>query len=233
MTRIASLAWDEIERRLAEGRSAILPIGAAAKEHGLHLPMNTDEIQALWLADKLAEKTGALIWPAVTYGFYPAFTDFPGSITLSRETFIAMIRDIVTGIKQHGAHRIFILDTGISTIAPVSEAIAGQEDVTHLRIHEGPAYRAAADSLREQTFGSHADELETSRMLAIAPEQVNMSRAAATPKGPIEGPLTRTNAPSGSYGDPTLATKAKGEKLIAAMLEDLLAAMKDYINRTA
>jgi creatinine amidohydrolase len=233
MTRIAGLTWDKIEARLKAGAPAILPIGAAAKEHGLHLPMNTDEIQSLWLADRLAEKTGALIWPTVTYGFYPAFIDFPGSISLAHETFIAMIRDIVTGIKRHGVHYVFILDTGISTIAPVSEAIAGQEDVTHLRIHEGPAYKAAADVLREQAFGSHADELETSRMLAIAPEHVNMPRAAATPKGPIQGPLTRTNAPSGSYGDPTLASRDKGEKLVAAMLDDLLAAMKDYINRTA
>lgn len=231
--RIAELTWDEVERLLAEGRPAILPIGAAAKEHGLHLPMNTDAIQAEWLADRLAEQTGALIWPAVTYGFYPAFTDFPGSISLSRETFIAMVRDIVSDIKHHGARHVFALDTGISTIAPVNEAISGLTDVTHLRIHEGPAYKSAVASLRGQTFGSHADELETSRMLVIAPEQVNMNRAAATPKGPIHGPLTRVNAPSGSYGDPTLATREKGEKLIAAMLEDLLAAMKDYINRTA
>jgi creatinine amidohydrolase len=226
MTRIASLTWDEIERLASEGHSAILPIGAGAKEHGLHLPMNTDEIQALWLADKLAENTGALIWPAVTYGFYPAFTDFPGSISIARETFIAMIREIVTGIKQHGAHHIFSLDTGISTIPPVSEAIAGIANVTHLRIHEGPAYKSVADSLREQAFGSHADELETSRMLAIAPEHVNMTRATATPHGPIQGSLSRINAPSGSYGDPTLASREKGEKLIAAMLEDLLATMK-------
>jgi creatinine amidohydrolase len=233
MTHIANLAWDAIEDRLKAGVPAILPIGAAAKEHGLHLPMNTDEIQALWLADKLAERTGALIWPAVPYGFYPAFTDFPGSITLSRETFVATIRDIVTGIKRHGARQVFILDTGISTIAPVSEAIAGLDSITHLRIHEGPAYKAASDALREQAFGSHADELETSRMLVIAPETVTMSRAAASPRGPIEGRLTRINAPSGSYGDPTLASREKGEKLIAAMLDDLLAAMTDYINRTA
>ncbi|NJM30117.1 MAG: creatininase family protein [Rhizobiales bacterium] len=105
MTRIANLSWDRIEPLLAAGAPAILPIGAGAKEHGLHLPMNADEVQALWLAGKLAEKTGALIWPAVTYGFYPAFTDFPGSISLSRATFVTLIREIVTGIKQHGARR--------------------------------------------------------------------------------------------------------------------------------
>jgi creatinine amidohydrolase len=207
MPRIASLAWDEIEKLLFKGRPAILPIGAAAKEHGLHLPMNTDEIQALWLADRLEEKTGALIWPAVTYGYYPAFVDFPGSISLARETFTAMIRDIVAGIKRHGARHIFVLDTGISTKDPVSEALAGHENATHLRICEGPAYKAVVASLCEQTFGSHADELETSRMLAIAQAQVNMTRAAATPSGPFEGPLTRANAPSGSYGNPALASR--------------------------
>ena len=66
-------------------------------------------------------------------------------------------------------------------------------------------------------------------MLALAPDQVDMSRAEASPevKDEVTGRLTPSDASSpnysrsGSYGDPTLATRAKGEVLLAAMLEDL------------
>jgi creatinine amidohydrolase len=226
MTMITRLSWDEAESRLETCPATILPIGAAAKEHGLHLPLDTDEIQAVWLARRLAEATGALVWPPVTYGHYPAFTDFPGSTSLSRGTFIALLRDIIGSIRRHSAKPLFILDTGISTIAPTAEAIAGMPAVIHLQVHDGPRYRATARSLGQQKFGSHADELETSRMLVIAPVRVRMDRARATPQGPIEGPLTRTRAPSGSYGDPTLASAEKGKALLDAMLDDLLGIME-------
>jgi creatinine amidohydrolase len=226
MTLVAKLPWNEIESRLTAGADAILPIGAGAKEHGLHLPMNTDEIQAMWLSERVAAETGALVWPAVNYGFYPAFRDYPGSISLSRQTFVALVREICGDILRWGPRKLYVLDTGISTLQPVDEAIAGTEGSIHLRIHDGPRYRAAAESLRQQAFGSHADELETSRMLAIAPDAVRMARAQATPGGAFEGPLTRALAPSGSYGDPTLANAEKGARLIDAMLADLREAMR-------
>jgi creatinine amidohydrolase len=221
---IADLSWAEVERKLSAGTaSAILPIGAAAKEHGLHLPMNADLIQAEWLASRLAEGHEVLIWPAVTYGFYPAFRDFPGSVTLSRETFMAAVGEIVSELARWKPRNIFILNTGISTIEPIDAMIKWQAwsiPVIHMKIHDGPRYREVAKLVARQRFGSHADELETSRMLAIVAGKVDMSRAAATPAGPIEGALTRGSAPSGSYGDPTLASAEKGRKLLDAMLAD-------------
>src|SRR5260370_12228835 len=73
---IERLTWDEVARRIADGAAAILPIGAAAKQHGFHLPINTDRIQAEWLAGKVAEKIDGLIWPTLTYGHYPAFFEY-------------------------------------------------------------------------------------------------------------------------------------------------------------
>ena len=83
---IEQLTWDEVARRLENGAPAILPIGAAAKEHGFHLPMNTDRIQAEWLAARLADRVDALIWPTVVYGYYPAFTDYAGSSACRRRS---------------------------------------------------------------------------------------------------------------------------------------------------
>jgi creatinine amidohydrolase len=244
---VARLAWDEVARRIAEGAAAILPIGAGAKEHGLHMPMGSDLIQAERLAERLARSLAgrgrdALVWPTLSYGYYPAFVAYPGSVTLSRATFAAVVGEIVSGLEQQGARRVIVLDTGISTIPPVAEALAGLAAARHLRIHAGPRYTDAASRLRQQRFGSHADELETSRMLVLAPEVVDMSRAEASPVppgGPQPGPLTPSDpaspnySPSGSFGDPTLATKAKGEALLAAMLEDLIDASLAHLGRDA
>ena len=60
---IEHMLWDEVARRIHDGAVAILPIGAAAKQHGFHLPLNTDRIQAEWLAARLAGRIDALIWP--------------------------------------------------------------------------------------------------------------------------------------------------------------------------
>jgi creatinine amidohydrolase len=228
---IERLTWDEVARRIAGGAAAILPIGAAAKQHGFHLPLNTDRMQAEWLSARLAERFDALIWPTLSYGYYPAFTEYAGSSSLSALTFEAMVHEISSGILDSGCKALFVLNSGISTLAPVERAMA-RLDITkamHLRIYEGPRYLRAAEALTQQGHGSHADELETSLMLALAPQLVDMARAKASPalKHEIPGRLTPSDksspnySRSGSYGDPTLATPAKGEVLLTAILDDL------------
>jgi creatinine amidohydrolase len=229
---IEDLSWDEVARRIDNGAAAILPVGAGAKQHGFHLPMNTDRIQAEWLAARIAHRFDCLIWPTVSYGHYPAFVDYAGSASLSAPTFESLIQEIAAGIIGYGCRALFVLDTGISTLAPVDRALArlGNCDALHLKIHDGPRYRRAAAELAEQSHGSHADELETSIMLVLAPHLVDTARAEASPalKHEMPGPLTRsdTTSPnysrSGSFGDPTLATRAKGEILLAAMVDDIV-----------
>jgi creatinine amidohydrolase len=228
---VEHLTWDEVAGRIAEGAAAILPIGAAAKQHGFHLPLDTDRVQAERFAAKLAERIDALIWPTLTYGYYPAFTEYAGSSSLSASTFEAVVHEIAAGIFDGGCRKLFVLNTGLSTLAPVERALARLDagKVMHLRIYEGPRYRRAAATLAAQSHGSHADELETSLMLALAPQLVDMTRAEASPalKHEAPGRLTPSdkNSPnysrSGSYGDPTLATSAKGEILLTAILYDL------------
>jgi creatinine amidohydrolase len=228
---VERLSWDAVARHIENGAAGILPIGAGAKEHGFHLPMNTDRIQAEWLAAKLAERVDALIWPTVSYGYYPAFVEYAGSASLSASVFEAVIHEIAAAILGFGCCALLVLDTGISTRAPVERALGrlDAKKVRHLRIHEGSRYRQAAAKLAEQSHGSHADELETSVMLALAPQLVDLSRAEASPVAAQETPgrLTPSDpsspnfSRSGSYGDPTLATRAKGEVLLAAMVEDV------------
>src|SRR5277367_4802742 len=126
--------------------------------------MNTDRVQAEWLAAKIAERVDALIWPTVTYGYYPAFVEYAGSASLSASVFEAAIHEIAAAILRFGCRALFVLDTGISTRAPVMRALTRLDaaKVRHVRIHEGSRYREAASKLAEQNHGSHADELETS-----------------------------------------------------------------------
>jgi creatinine amidohydrolase len=229
---VEHLSWDEVARRIGAGAAAILPIGAGAKQHGFHLPMNADRIQAEWLAARLAERVDCVIWPTVSYGYYPAFVDYAGSASLSAPTFESLIQEVAAGIIGYGCRALFVLDTGISTLAPVDRALArlGNPNALHLKVHDGPRYRRAAKQLAGQSHGSHADELETSLMLVLAPHLVDTARAEASPplKHETPGPLTPSDTASpnysrsGSFGDPTLATRAKGEILLTAMVDDMV-----------
>lgn len=228
---IERMHWDRVARRIEDGAVAILPIGAAAKQHGFHLPLNTDRVQAEWLAGRMAEKIDALVWPTLTYGHYPAFVEYAGSNSLSIATFEALVGEISGQILGGGCPKLLVLNTGISTLAPVDRALVrlASDRIKHLWIHGGPRYPQVARQLAEQSHGSHADEMETSLMLALAPHLVDMTRAEASPALAQERPGALTpsdvNSPnysrSGSFGDPTRATPAKGEALLAAMLADL------------
>ena len=240
--RVAASAWPDVERRLAEGDLALLPIGAACKEHGRHLPMDTDFRQAEWIAAQVLARRAAVQWPTLGYGYYPVFVDYPGSITLDASTFRAVVGEILDGIARAGARRVAVLNTGISTIAPLEalvEARAGLPDVCLVNVYAGPAFARASAALEQQSFGGHADEIETSIMLAIAPESVRLELARPAPQRIVRGLFNRSDpaapnySPDGVNGDPTRATRAKGEQLVAALIEDVIDALDAVTRRGA
>ncbi len=235
--RVADLYWPEIEQRMRRGDVAVLPIGAAAKEHGPHLPMATDYQQAEWLATRLIEACQVLAWPTISYGYYPAFTDFPGSCSLSEMTFSKLVAEVIDNIAVSGASKLLILNTGISTIPALERcaAAAGTKVPIHVaNVYRGARYLEVEQAISEQTRGGHADEAETSIMLAIAPADVALGKARRwTPATMGAGKLVRGDpthpnyAPDGVFGDPILASSEKGERLLAAMLADLHALLAE------
>ena len=234
---VAHLTWDVAARRLAAGAIAVVPVGAGAKQHGLHLPMMTDQLLAEHFARLLAEQIAAigdaLIWPTLTYGFYPAFAAYPGSVTLPQAQFQDLMSTLIQGLVGCGARRVIIVDAGLSTRGSIQSAIENNPSaggVSRFGIFEGAHFQDAVERHKRQRHGSHADEIETSIMLALWPELVDMARAVASPSlanGPQLGPLERGNpaspnfSPSGSFGDPTLANLELGRLLVAAILADL------------
>lgn len=237
----AQLSWPEVERRVKAGAVVVLPVGAACKEHGPHLPMNTDFLQAEWLAKALVLRAEVLVWPTVSYGYYPTFTDYPGSVSLTCETFQLMVQEILSEIRRAGARAVLILNTGISTIEPLQAAAGDMPESMRIElanVYAGPRCRSVTEAIEEQPRGGHADELETSILLAIGHEHVALDKAETwTPLAmAVSGPFSRSEqdnprfSPSGVWGDPTLASDEKGRRLLAAIVDDLFAAV-DVLQR--
>lgn len=230
---LENLTWPEAEQAIDRLPTVLLPLGARTKEHGPHLPLNNDWLIAEYLARRVAEQCPVLVLPTLAYGFYPAFLEYPGSVSVRAEAFRDTVIDICQSLAQQGAKRFYVLNTGISTLGPLNAARSAlnsdgiRMEFTDIRV----AYAALRRSVETQPAGTHADEIETSMMLYLAPEVVRMDRAARDihpERGP--GGLTRDpNAPSGiysptgAYGDPTLATAEKGQILVEGMVQFLVA----------
>lgn len=229
--RVAEMRWPEVRPALEAGAVAVLPIGAASKEHGPHLPMATDYLTAEALGRRLAERAFVLVWPTVGYGHYPAFVDYPGSTSLTDEVFGETLTQLIEDLRRAGATRALLLNTGISTIGAVERARA--DGVSACHVYRGERYLAAVERLAEQPRGGHADECETSVMLALHPELVDMSKAPTWLEPVAPGRWSHTDpesasySPPGIFGDATEATAAKGAALVSAMLEDLEAALAE------
>lgn len=206
------LTWPEAKARFDSGALVVVPVGAAAKAHGPHLPLKTDALTARALAQRLIERLPAVAAPVVGFGFYPAFTSFAGSQHLSVGTFKSLLAELLGGLRSHGARRLVILNTGVSTEKPIDEVAGETGDllVLHMR-----GLGLAADKLLAVADGGHADERETSVMLALDPRSVRMDKLE------LDGPFERT----GATGDPTQATAFKGERILAARTDDIVAAI--------
>jgi creatinine amidohydrolase len=223
------LTWIEAERLLAPERVVLIPLGAAAKEHGPHLPLDNDRTLAEYLARRIADGAEVIVAPTISYHYYPAFVDYPGSTTLRLETARDLVVDVVASLAVFGPRRFYVLNTGVSTVKALEPAALelAARGVLLRYTDIIAAGRQAADAVREQAGGTHADEIETSMMLYIAPQSVDMSRAAKD-FHPGSGRLTRHDtgegvfSPTGTYGDATLATAEKGGIVVEAMVRNIL-----------
>lgn len=227
---LETLTWREAERRLTPETVVVIPLGAQSKEHGPHLPLGNDWNMAQYLAGRVLARADVVVAPTVNYSFYPAFVEYPGATSLRLETARDLLVDICRGLARFGPRRFYVLNTGVSTLRalrPAQQTLAAEGIVlrfTDLLRTLGPVEKQVS----QQEGGTHADELETSMMLYIAPRTVDM-RQAVKDYHPGEGPLTRDPqgpgkvSQSGVYGDATLATREKGERLVEALVSGVLA----------
>ena len=227
---LENLTWIEAEKVLRPDTVVVIPLGAESKEHGPHLRLKNDWLIAEYLKREVLARADVVVAPTVNYHFYPAFVDYPGSTSLRLETARDLMVDICRSLARHGPRKFYVLNTGVSTVRaliPAEEILANEgiimrhTDILHMA-------EAVEKEVLKQEGGTHADEGETSMMLVIAPETVDMSKAVKDFHPDKPGPLTRdpngagTYSPTGVWGDATLATREKGEKLVRATVEGTL-----------
>ncbi|MDQ7858715.1 MAG: creatininase family protein [Armatimonadota bacterium] len=235
---LKDLTWPEAREAFRRLPVAVLPVGAAAKEHGPHLPLGTDLIWAETLGAAAVERTPCVLLPTLSYGYYPAFVDWPGSVSLRPDVFIGVVTDIVRSVARHGIRRVAVLNTGVSTTAPLE--IASRELYRELGVLVavllieglGAEYWRGVSA---QRAGTHAEEKETSFMLHVRPDLVRADRlvdeiddrggpAFQTGTGGVRKVLLgrAMGTASGVHGQATLASAEKGRGLLDAMVRDVV-----------
>jgi creatinine amidohydrolase len=230
---LEQLSWDEAERVLTPHQVVVIPLGAESKEHGRHLPLNNDWVMAEYFKRRVLASACVVVAPTINYSFYPAFLEYPGSTSLGLDTARAMVVDIVRSLAHFGPRRFYIINTGISTLRPLAQAAdeLGKEGIL-LRYLDFTKEDPVEKKVR-QSGGTHADEIETSMMLYIAPEIVRMEKGSRDLNPDQPGPLTRDPkgkglySPTGVWGDPTLATREKGSQLVESNVATILKDIED------
>lgn len=227
---LETLTWPQAAARLTPEAVVVIPLGAAAKEHGPHLQLNNDFLMAEYLKRRVLAAADVVIAPTVSYSYYPAFVNYPGSTTVPLEAARDTVLSICRTLAAHGPKRFYILNTGISTLRPLKQAhdAAAVEGIS-LQYFSLATLGQLEKTLLKQPGGTHADEGETSMMLYMAPEAVDMTKAVKdyhprTGDGPfqrVQG-LPGVYSKSGTWGDATLATREKGQQLTEAAVRIIL-----------
>jgi creatinine amidohydrolase len=231
--RLADLSWVEAEKLLDSSTVVVIPLGAESKEHGPQLRLKNDFLLANYYAARVLRASKIVLAPTINYSFYPSFVEYPGSTTLRFETARDMVVDICRSLARFGPRRCYILNTGVSTVrvlGPARDSLAASGIV--MRFTQGGRRADSVEkAISRQEGGTHADEMETSMLLYMYPQFVDMTKAAKD-YHPGAGGLTRdslvavhegkTFSRTGIYGDATLATREKGRRVVEAQVRDLL-----------
>ena len=245
------MTWPEIDALDRDRTLLVLPVGSV-EQHGHHMPTGTDTYLATAVSDAAAALVGAsvVVLPTPWYGLSAHHLHFPGTITLSAETMMALVGDIVGSVVQHGFRRIVVVNGhgGNAGIIDVLASTLGHRFYGRARVACLTYFTLAREGIaesRESRHGGmgHACEFETSLMLHLHPGLVHPDRAVVrypdtgTPylsTDLLEGSIVRSFvafddlSESGTFGDPGLASGDKGECFLAMSAEALAVFLRDF-----
>ena len=176
------LSWPEIEEYREKGSVVVVPCGSM-EQHGRQLPVNTDSAIVFEIAKRAAGKVpGTLVAPLVCIGLSPHHLDFPGTISLSLETYTAVIGDVCRSIARHGFRKIALVNGhggNQAILQAVALSLRHELPVGLLVLSYWNLIAQEAAAIRESELGgiAHSCEMETSIQLHLHPEQVNMEKA--------------------------------------------------------
>jgi len=256
--RLEELSWPAAQAAFAADALAVLPVGSL-EQHGRHLAVNTDNVLGDALAEAAVRTATArglrvLLCPSVHYGYTMHNMDFPGTMTLRTETLLALGVDLVTSLVHHGCKKIVLLNSHGSNWSILDlvgrEVMNRHPEVLVATIFPIKMAAAELETLREakQTGGmSHGCELETSLMLHLRPELVEMDKAVTDisqpdsrfywrdilrgSRGVALADLTRHASRTGLVGDPTVATAEKGRRFFEVIVATTVEFLTEFSGR--
>ncbi|MFQ5815084.1 MAG: creatininase family protein [Candidatus Hydrothermarchaeaceae archaeon] len=214
---LTELSWPDVKEYLERRKDVMVPLGSV-EEHGYHLPLSTDGDIALAISKEVANRTGTLLAPLIHYGVCNTTRAYPGTIAVTFDTMRSLIGDILSSLRDSGFKRVYFISghLGSSHVSALKEAsrTAGL-DVFFLDLREVDI----SDIIETEAF--HACEAETSLMLHLHPEKVEMEKAVDEEiehlAYDVRG-IKRTE--SGVWGYPTRASTAKGKAIFDKIVED-------------
>jgi len=235
------MSWPEVQAELAAGRDTVVMAFGATEQHGPHMPLATDALIGDHLARLVADELDAFVAPTVRVGCSEHHLEFPGTLSISGQTFHAIVADLVRSLARGGFRRVVLLPTHGGNFAPLAEAIEKLGPVEGIRILAQTDLSAlmAIAQLGADEFGVplsegglHAGEWETSMLEAIHPDLVHAERGEpgytgdlGTALGAVFTEGVHTLAPNGVLGDPSRASPEHGQrywdKVLAVALAEI------------
>jgi len=238
------LTWPEVGEYLKKNEIVLFPTGST-EQHGKHLAEDNDAFTALEISKRVAEKTGVLVAPVMPFGYSPHHMGFPGSITLSFETLVAVYKEVCRSLMKHGFKKIVIMNAHGGNQNAISETLRQLKEETGTTVYSLMVFPSSrgfgAKAVKEtiETSGGHADELETSVVLYLGQRVLSEKAEKGVPPASLSDFLRKYTGEvstardfheitvSGSLGDPTLASKEKGRKLVEAVVDEIAAFIED------
>jgi len=242
----AYLNWKQVEALDKERTLLVLPT-AAIEQHGHHLPLATDTLINNLLLGRSLEKLRAdapvYALPPICYGKSNEHIGFPGTLSVSAATFMAVIRDLGASLAASGFKKLVLYNThggNTSLVDVMARDLRAEFGLRVFFLSGAGGAKFEGLGAQEAKYGFHAGELETSWLLASVPELVDTEAYTVNYIADIERPelllpengpatfawLTRDIAESGVMGDPRPASAEKGERWIAAATEKVVAALE-------
>lgn len=244
------LTWTDIQAMPdRENVTIIQPVGAI-EQHGPHLPLIVDAAIGVGVLGKalakLAPEIPAYALPPLYYGKSNEHWHFPGTITLSVQTLLAVLSEMAESVYRAGFRKLVLMNSHGGQ-PQVIEIVARDLHVKYEDFLVFPLFtwrvpHIAKELLTQQEleYGIHAGDAETSVLLALLPDQVKMERAVREyPQGLPEGSLlsmegklpfawvTRDLTQSGVLGDATAATTEKGGRLLESVSDGWVQVIED------
>ena len=243
------LTWPEIEERVKAVDVALLPVGSI-EQHGPHLPVDTDAFDAEYLARRIAEACSdpkPLVLPLVPYGVSYEHEEFPGTVGIDNDTLARLVREIGLSAARNGINKLVIINGhgGNDPALNFAAQAITRDARIFVCVDTGETSDFDIRSLTETPNDIHAGEIETSTSLSVRPELVRMDRAVRsiprfsnryldfTSKRGVSWYLyTKRISESGIIGDPTVASREKGDRCWSLMIAHLVSLVEDLKSMT-